>query len=257
MAQHYNRYDNLITLLVVLTMMAMLGLTGRMVEHYGSALIAQVSKPPVQGYQRPQLPQQHTPPQQAQALGPQEPIKGLTEEENALIMKRFEQASALLHAHKYEYAITALLEVLAMVPNMPEGYVNLGFAYFGLEDYDMAEKSFTKAIELRPEQANAYYGLASVWDAKKDYEAALGAMRSFIHLAPANEPYVVKARSAIWEWEGLLGRIPGVGAAPQGSTPQIKIHNRGHTPLDQASAGADPATPPAALPDSTPAPAAQ
>lgn len=240
MAQRYTRYDNLTTVLVVLAMMAMFSLTGRMVDHYGAELLALVSKPQVQGYKRPQ---QHAPPQQAQALGPQQPIKGLSDEQNALIMKRFEQGSALLHAHQYEYAITALLEVLEVVPNLPEGYVNLGFAYLGLKDYEMAEKSFTKAIDLRPEQANAYYGLASVWDEKKDYEAALGAMRSFIHLSPPNEPYVVKARSAIWEWEGLLGRIPGVGKLPAGSTPQIKIHNRGHTPLDQGASNAAQAAP--------------
>lgn len=243
MAQPISRYDNLITLLVVLAMLAMLSLTGRMVDHYGAALSALISTSKVQGYTRPQ---QHQPPQQAQALGPQQPIKGLSEEQNAEIIKRFEQGSALLHAHQYEYAIAALLEVLNTVPNMPEGYVNLGFAYLGLKDYEMAEKSFTKAIDLRPEQANAYYGLATVWDAKKDYEAALGAMRSFIHLSPPGETYVVKARSAIWEWEGLLGRIPGVGEAPAGSTPQIKQHDRGHSqavanpsqaPQDTSSAG--------------------
>lgn len=237
MAQPVTRYDNLITLLVMLAMMAMLSLTGRMVDHYGAELSALI-KPKVEGYKRPQ---QHAPPQQAQTLGPQQPIKGLSDEQNALIMKRFEQASALLHAHQYDYAIAALVEVLEVVPNLPEAYVNMGFSYLGLEDYDMAEKSFTKAIELRPEQANAYYGLATVWDAKKDYEAALGAMRSFIHLSPPGEEYVVKARSAIWEWEGLLGRIPGVAAAPGGSSSQIKIHNRGHTPLDQAANAAQPA----------------
>ena len=41
-----------------------------------------------------------------------------------------------------------------------------------------------------------------------DKEAALGAMRSYIHLAPPDDAYVKKARSAIWEWGEELKRGP-------------------------------------------------
>lgn len=122
---------------------------------------------------------------------------------------RFNQGVALLHAKRYDYATTAFARVAELAPNMPEAYVNLGFSLLGEQDYEHAVESFTKAIDLRPEQANAYWGLALAFEAQKDYEGALGAMRSYIHLSRVpNDPYVPKARSALWEWEAQLGRIP-------------------------------------------------
>ena len=93
---------------------------------------------------------------------------------------------------------------------MPEAYVNMGFAYLGLEQYQTAAAAFSRAIDLRPNQVNAYYGLAEAFEGMKDYEGALGAMRSYIHLSPPNDPFIPKARSAIWELETKLGRKPQI-----------------------------------------------
>ena len=65
------------------------------------------------------------------------------------------------------------------------------------------------AIELKPQQANAYYGLAMADEMRNDYESALGGMRSYLHLSKADDPYRTRARSAIWEWEEKLGRHKG------------------------------------------------
>ena len=93
---------------------------------------------------------------------------------------------------------------------MPEAYVNLGYAYLGLEEYQTAANAFSKAIDLRPNQVNAYYGLAEALEGMQDYEGALGAMRSYIHLSPPNDPFLAKAKSAIWELETKLGREPQI-----------------------------------------------
>lgn len=130
--------------------------------------------------------------------------------------ERFQQAIGLLHAKRYEYAITALDSVLEMAPDMPEAYVNMGYAFIGLEEFGPARGAFEKAIELKVDQINAYYGLAIAFEGLGDFEAALGAMRSYIHLSPADDPFLAKARSALWEWEGQLGRIQGVEPAPEG-----------------------------------------
>jgi tetratricopeptide (TPR) repeat protein len=149
----------------------------------------------------------------------------------ALIKQRFEQAVALLHAKQYDYAVKALDQILTMQADIPEVYVNLGYAYLGLEQPDTAQAAFAKATDIRPGQANAYYGLAMAMDRKKDYEAALGAMRTFIHLSKPEDPFLAKARAAIWEWEGQLGRIPGVKEVPEGTdksmlTPKTTPHKR-------------------------------
>jgi tetratricopeptide (TPR) repeat protein len=86
----------------------------------------------------------------------------------------------------------------------------------GLKQADAAREFFLAAIELRPEQANAYYGLAMADEMRQDWESALGGMRSYLHLSKADEPHRVRARAALWEWEDKLGRH----AAAPGANPR-------------------------------------
>jgi Flp pilus assembly protein TadD len=126
--------------------------------------------------------------------------------QQAEVRQRFDQAVVMLHAHQYEHAVTALHRVIELAPAMPEAQVNMGYALLGLQHADAARAFFLAAIDLRPQQANAYYGLAMADEQRKDYESALGGMRSFLHLARADDPHRVRARSALWEWEEKLGR---------------------------------------------------
>ena len=150
----------------------------------------------------------------------------LPDDPNAIheIQIRFDQGAALLHAKRYEYAATAFQRVIELAPRLPEAHVNLGFAFLGLQQYEDAGNEFNLATHLRPEQANAYWGLASAMEGLKDYEGALGAMRAYIHLSTTpNDPFVSKARSALWEWEEQLGRIKVTDPdqpLPQPPTPQ-------------------------------------
>ncbi|MFQ5470108.1 MAG: tetratricopeptide repeat protein [Gammaproteobacteria bacterium] len=121
---------------------------------------------------------------------------------------RFEQAVVMLHAKEYEHAITALHRVIELSPRMPEAYVNMGYALLGLERYQAARDFFITAADIQPYQGNAYWGLAVSQEKLGDLEAALGAMRTFIHLTPPESPFLKKARSALWEWEETLARGP-------------------------------------------------
>jgi len=124
------------------------------------------------------------------------------------IEERFQQALAMLHAKQYDFAIKALHRVIELAPKMPEAYVNMGYALIGKNDFKTAADFFSAAIELKPYQANAYWGLAISMEQLGELEAALGAMRTFIHLSPPNDPFLRKARSALWEWESSLKRGP-------------------------------------------------
>jgi Flp pilus assembly protein TadD len=139
------------------------------------------------------------------------------------LQQRFQQAVVMLHAKQYEHAVTALHRVLELAPRMPEAHVNLGYALIGMQKPDAARGFFVAAIELNPRQANAYYGLALSDEARGDYESALGAMRSYLHLSPAQDPHRNRARAALWEWEEKLGRhaarSPGAAPAP-GAVPE-------------------------------------
>ena len=133
------------------------------------------------------------------------------------LQERFEQAVVMLHAKQYDHAITALHRVLQLAPRLPEAHVNMGYALLGLQKPEAAAGFFAAAIEIKPDQANAYYGLALASEARQDYEMALGAMRSYLHLSPASEEaHRSRARAALWEWEQKLGRHPPSPQAGRG-----------------------------------------
>jgi cytochrome c-type biogenesis protein CcmH/NrfG len=134
------------------------------------------------------------------------PAAHVREKRAAETSARFQQAVAMLHAKQYEHAATALHRVLQLAPRMPEAHVNMGFALLGLQRYGVARDFFRSALELRPTQANAYYGLAMAEEGRGDLESGLGAMRTFLHFSPAGDPYRTRARAALWEWEQALGR---------------------------------------------------
>lgn len=143
------------------------------------------------------------------SIDPQQDPKGHAKQARmSRIEQRFEQAVAMLHAKQYDFAVTALHEVLRMSPNLIDAHVNMGYALLGLEKYKAAGDFFANAIRLDAYKGNAYWGLALALEKLGDKEAALGAMRTYIHLAPQGDPYVRKARAALWEWEEELKRGP-------------------------------------------------
>ena len=127
--------------------------------------------------------------------------------------RRFNEATVMLHAKQFEHALTALHRVLELAPNMPEAHVNMGYAMLGLQRYAAARDFFSGAIELRPAQVNAYYGLALALDGLNDRAGALGAMRTYVHLAKPDDAFVRKARAALWEWQSEASQSPAIKAS--------------------------------------------
>ena len=123
------------------------------------------------------------------------------EKRRAEVKARFDQGAAMLHAKRYDYALTAFHRVLELAPDIPEAHVNLGFTLLGMKRHKEALAFFESATVLRPWQANAYYGMAEAMDALGDRSGAIGAMRTFVHLAQKDDPFVRKANAALWEWE--------------------------------------------------------
>lgn len=108
---------------------------------------------------------------------------------------------AQLQAGNAEAALASFKSFSVRAPQVPEAQVNLGFTYLKLVRLEQAEAAFQRALQIRPMQANAYYGLGLVYEHHNDLELARGAMRSFIHLSDDSNPYVRLAKSALWEWE--------------------------------------------------------
>ena len=131
----------------------------------------------------------------------------------------FELAVERMQQRDYQAALQLWHRILVREPEIPQVKVNMGFTLFELGQFDAAGDFFASAVEQNPFQANAYYGLALVSEQAGDLESALGAMRSYIHLAGADEDerFLRRARSALWEWEERLAAAreteAGSGAA--------------------------------------------
>ena len=95
----------------------------------------------------------------------------------------------------------------------------MGFALIGLQQWRAAHDFFLSAVELNPEQANAYYGLAMALEGLGELRGAMGAMRTYIHRSSKDEPeaYIARARAALWTWEEKLREA----AAKADDEPQI------------------------------------
>ena len=126
------------------------------------------------------------------------------EKAEAEIRQRFQQGVNMLNNKQYEQALKEFHRVLELAPDMPEAHVNAGFALIGLKRFAVARDFFEGALALRKDQVNAYFGLAEALEGLQDLPGALGAMRAYLHLAPANDPYRRKAESAVWEWEAKI-----------------------------------------------------
>jgi len=133
-----------------------------------------------------------------------EPIVAQEEVDMRLLHQRFQQAVVLLQHGEYDYAVQGFHEVLKVAPNMPEAHVNMGFALLGLEEFEAARSFFDTATNLRPEQTNAYYGLAVAHEGMGDLRLAVAAMRTYTHVADGDDQYRRRAEAAIWEWEAEL-----------------------------------------------------
>jgi Flp pilus assembly protein TadD len=117
---------------------------------------------------------------------------------------RFQQGVVMLHARQYEHALTAFHRVIELAPQMPEAYVNAGFALLGKGEFQAAADFFDEATNLRRDQINAYFGLALALDGLGNRRGALEAMRTFLHRASPDDPYRSKADAAISEWQAAL-----------------------------------------------------
>lgn len=119
----------------------------------------------------------------------------------------FAAAVRNMQQRQYQQALSLWHRALLMAPDIPEIKVNMGFSLYELGEYATARDFFINAMEQNAYQANAYYGLAITSEKMGDLEGALGAMRTYIHLAAGeeDEKFVRLARAALWEWETQLG----------------------------------------------------
>lgn len=86
----------------------------------------------------------------------------------------------------YKGAAEAYQRSVESDPKFARGYVELGAAYRGLEDYAQAEKAFSKAVSIE-EDSCAQCGLGMVYHLQNRNREAEAALKRAIDLNPADE----------------------------------------------------------------------
>jgi tetratricopeptide (TPR) repeat protein len=91
------------------------------------------------------------------------------------LQKLFDDGVTASKAGNYDESVTKFNEAIAMAPNCADCYYNIGYAHVQKKDWPQAEAAYRKAVELRPEYAEAWNGLANVLNAQGKADEALAA----------------------------------------------------------------------------------
>jgi tetratricopeptide (TPR) repeat protein len=87
-------------------------------------------------------------------------------------------------AEKYSRAVASYSRAIELDPEVASAYYNRGLAHAELGDYDEAISNYTRAIDLDPEDASAYYNRGVVHAELGDYDEAISNYTRAIELDP-------------------------------------------------------------------------
>jgi len=86
--------------------------------------------------------------------------------------KAFEKGSEAMHQQRWQESRTLLETAIANYPQYDVAYNLLGVVQIQLNEVEAARRSFSKAIEVNPDFAEAYRNLARISFAERKYEEA-------------------------------------------------------------------------------------
>ena len=98
--------------------------------------------------------------------------------------KIINEGVGLSQAGNQDEAIAKFNEALALNPKCVDCYYNIGAASAQKKDYDKAIEAYNKSIELKP-TAEAYSGLANVYNAQRKFDEATAASKKAAELSSA------------------------------------------------------------------------
>jgi Tfp pilus assembly protein PilF len=90
----------------------------------------------------------------------------------AALEKVFSEGVELVKAGKHDEAIAKFNEAISQAPNCNQCYDNIGFAHAQRKDWVQAEAAFKKALEIKPDDGNAWGGLVNVYSATDRHDLA-------------------------------------------------------------------------------------
>jgi len=99
-------------------------------------------------------------------------VSAADKEAAAAIQASAGAAVEAMKAGRHDEAIAKFQEVIAKVPTCTDCYYNIGVSQMAKQQQAEAEASFKKAIELKPDNADAYTALANLYNSQKKFDLA-------------------------------------------------------------------------------------
>ncbi|MBE9531509.1 MAG: tetratricopeptide repeat protein [Proteobacteria bacterium] len=97
----------------------------------------------------------------------------------------------------HDKAIEAYNESLKHNPHSAVVHSNLGFEFYDKELFDKSVESQEKALDMDPELANAYYGLAMALEKKGDNDGAAENYREFMKISKPHSLWWNNAKATV------------------------------------------------------------
>jgi tetratricopeptide (TPR) repeat protein len=112
-------------------------------------------------------------------------VSSADKEAAAAIQASAGAAVEAMKAGRHDEAIAKFQEVIAKVPTCQDCYYNIGVSQMAKQQFTEAEASFKKAIELKPDNADAYTALANLYNSQKKFDLAAEASANAAKYAAA------------------------------------------------------------------------
>ncbi|MDB9389616.1 tetratricopeptide repeat-containing serine protease family protein, partial [Microcystis aeruginosa] len=85
---------------------------------------------------------------------------------------------------KYKLALDDYNKAIELNPNNANAYLNRGNLYYNQQKYELALSDYSKAIDINPNYANAYYNRGNLYYNQQKYELALSDYSKAIDINP-------------------------------------------------------------------------
>lgn len=118
--------------------------------------------------------------------------------------KLLKEGMRALNEQNYEQAISEFTKAVELSPNNADAYNRRGFASNAKGDFDKALLDFSKAIELAPDNADAYNIRGFVYERKGEFDKAILDFTKAIELKTNNNPndlmvaYIYNSRAQVY-----------------------------------------------------------
>lgn len=117
------------------------------------------------------------------------------------------------------FSLLATQQAVALDSANPQEYIALGGLYYQLGQYDYAIQQFQRAIDLKPDFANAYYNLGHAYEQKGDLKSAVAQYQNVESLVQNDPKSLKQIKSEIDAMQAKIGQGQTGNTTPAAGNP--------------------------------------